>query len=81
MEDEHIEFDTDQQGLPSASSSGSSQFTSRSVFGQPEVPGMAAWLIRKGIISNESQAKGLLVGIVIVDFIIAGIIFYFFVIK
>jgi hypothetical protein len=79
-QDEHIEFDTDEQGM-SANASASSQFTSRSVFGKQEVPGMAAWLMKKGIISNETQAKGILIGIVVVDFIIAGIIFYYFVIK
>jgi hypothetical protein len=79
-EDNHIEFDTDQQGLPSSASL-PSQFTSHEVFGRPEVPGMAAWLIRKGIISNETQAKAILIGIIVIDFIIAGIIFYYFVIK
>jgi hypothetical protein len=80
-QDEHIEFDTDQQGLSNASSSGSSQFKSPSVFGRPEVSGMAAWLIKKGIISNETQAKAILMSIVVIDFVIAGIVFYFFVIK
>jgi hypothetical protein len=79
-QDEHIEFDTDQQDMPSATST-SSQSTSRSVSGQPEVTGMAAWLIKKGIINNETQAKGILICVVIVDFIIAIAIFYFFVIK
>jgi hypothetical protein len=86
MEDDHIEFDTDQQGLPSASASSygskyDSQFTSRTVFGQQEVPGMAAWLIRKGIISNESQAKALLISLVCINFIIAALVIYFFVLK
>ena len=79
MEDNHIEFDTDEQGMSSVG--GLSPFTSREIFGQPEVPGMAAWLIRKGIISTESQAKGILVGIIVIDFVIAGLVLYFFVLK
>jgi hypothetical protein len=68
---ENVQFDMDQR----------KDFTSHAVLGQSQVPGMAAWLMKKGIIKNESSAKGVLVGIIIADFVIAAIIIYFFVLK
>ncbi len=64
----NVEFGSDQ-----------SQFTSRSILGQPQVPGMVAWLMRKGIIKNESQAGGLLVGVVLFNIIVTGLVIYFYV--
>lgn len=80
MKDDHIEFDTDQQGFPASPSASPSQFASQT-FGQTEASGMAGWLMRKGIIHNETQAKTLLVGVVFFNFIVAGLVFYFFVFK
>ncbi len=57
------------------------KFTSRAVLGQSQVPGMAAWLVKKGIIKDESNAKGILVAIVVADFVIAALVIYFFVLK
>ncbi|MEO8637433.1 MAG: hypothetical protein ABI430_00845 [Candidatus Taylorbacteria bacterium] len=44
-----------------------------------QVPPMTAWLLKKGIIKEESQAKGILLTVVVVNFILAIAIFFFFV--
>ena len=67
----NIEFETDQEI--------SSQFKSRTVLGRPQVPGMAAWLMKKGIIKDESQAGGVLVGIVLFNIVVTIVVIYFFV--
>ena len=67
-----IEFDTDSQIR---------QFTSRSILSETATPGMAGWLVRHKIISDESKAGGLLVAIVAFNFIVAATIIYFFVLK
>jgi hypothetical protein len=54
-------------------------YTSRTVLGQAQVPGMANWLLKKGVIKEESQAKGVLVGIMIINFIVMGFVVYKFV--
>ena len=76
MDDNNIEFDTDRQNM-----GGGTDYTSRSVFGQQTVPGMASWLMKKGIIKNEAQAKNILVAIVIADFAIAIAVIYFFILR
>jgi hypothetical protein len=68
---DNVQFDMDQQG----------KFTSRALLGSSQIPGMAAWLVKKGIIKNESSAKGVLVAIVIGDFIVAALVIYFFVLR
>jgi len=68
-----IEFDTDSQTRQ--------QFTSRQILGQPETPGMAGWLVRHKIISDESKAGNLLVAVVIFNFVVAATVIYFFVLK
>ena len=60
-----IEFDADNR---------QQQFTSRAVLGQQQVPGMAAWLMKKGIIKDESKAGTILVGIVIFNIIVTAIV-------
>ena len=67
-----IEFDTDSQ---------LNQFRSRQVLGQPTTSGMAGWLVRHKSISDESNAGGLLTAFVIFNFVVAGTIIYFFVLK
>ena len=66
-----VQFDTDSQGIP--------KFTSRTVLGQAQTPGMVSWLIRKGIIKDESQAGGLLVGVVLFNIIVTGVVVYLYV--
>jgi hypothetical protein len=66
----NIEFDTDQT---------QAQYRSRSVLGQPQVPSMAAWFMKKGIIKDESKARSVLVGIVIFNFLLMGFLLYYFV--
>lgn len=65
-----IEFESDQF---------QNQFRSRTVLGQPQVPGMASWLMKKGIIKNESSAGKILIGIVVFNFLVMIILFYYFV--
>ncbi len=55
------------------------QFRSRAVLGQPQRPGIVAWLLKKGIIKDESQAGGLLVGVVLFNIVVTGIVIYFYV--
>lgn len=48
-----------------------SQYGNRNMTpGSSQVGGMAGWLIRKGIIQQESQAKALLLLIVAINFIV-----------
>ena len=65
----NIEFETDQ--IP--------QFRSRQTLGSPQMPAMAAWLIKKGIIKDESQAGGVLVGIIMFNILLTAVVIYFFV--
>lgn len=65
-----IEFESDQF---------QSQYRSRSVLGQPQVPGMANWLIKKGVIKEEASAGKILIGIVVFNFILAIALIYYFV--
>ncbi len=80
MSDGDIQFDTDQQSYSSTGASNS--YYSQAGFGQQsEATGMAGWLIRKGIISNENQAKAILLGVVLLNFILAGVVIYYFILK
>ena len=74
---ENVQFDSDQQGKAS-SSRVSGSFTSRSVLGQSQVPGMAKWLMKHGI-KSESAAKYMLLSVIVVAFTLMFIIYYFFV--
>lgn len=65
-----VEFDTDNQ---------SNRYTSRTILGQAQVPGMVAWLIKKGFIKDESQAGKFLMGIVFTNIIITLAVLYYFV--
>ncbi len=67
-----IEFENDFR--PAAN-----QFASRSILGQPQVPGMASWLMKRGIIREENQAKVVLMGIVSFNFVAMGLVLFFFV--
>jgi len=65
-----IQFDTDQI-----------QYKPRTVVGQQHssVGGITGWLLQKGIIKDESQAGGVLMAIVIINFILTALVIYFFV--
>lgn len=65
----NIEFDTDQQFRRQAYATQQ----------QRNSGGMAGWLVKKGIIKDESQAGGILMGIVLVNFILMGFVIYYFV--
>lgn len=78
MSDSRVEFDTDlQTGQQYAGKPGgmyvSSKGGSRS--------GMTGWLTRMGIANDERGAKAILIAIVVVNFIAAGLITYFFVLS
>jgi hypothetical protein len=77
---ENVQFDEDQSGLATRAHN-IANFAQPGGFGQSQVPGMAGWLVKKGIIKTEAGAKNFLVGVVIADFIAAAIVIYFFVLK
>ena len=78
---ENVQFDSDDQQAALMKARSAAGFTSRAVLGQSQVPGMATWLLKKGIIKNESNAKGILIAIVIADFVVAALVIYFFVLR
>lgn len=53
-------------------------FKSRSVLGAPEVPGMANFLVKKGIVKEEGNAKFVLFATIVVCTILAILIPLFF---
>lgn len=68
-----IEFETDQ--IPQFKAR-----TSMGIGGLPSDPkGLSGWLIKRGIIRTESQASAFLVLIVIMNFVLTGIVIYFFI--
>jgi hypothetical protein len=78
----NVEFDTDKDNNPRYAPRASSSVGTPLQYGQTQSigsVGMARWLIRHGIISGDSGAKVILVGIVCLNFIAMGIILYFFV--
>lgn len=72
---DHIEFDTDTQ----ASQAG--HFTSRTILGRAELPGMAGWLMTKGIIKSENSARTFMLGLIAFNIIVAALVIYFFVLN
>jgi len=70
MNENNVQFEADQKGI-----------SAQTIMNQSQARGMAGWLVKKGIIKNEANAKNVLVGIVFFDFIIAAVIVYFFVLK
>ena len=67
---DNVEFEGDQKPI--------SSFATRTPAGQPETLGMASWFKRHGLVSENSSGKGVLVGIVIFNFVAAALILYFF---
>jgi hypothetical protein len=83
-----IEFDADIQGNPRYGNRpvNGVNITGGGMGGQYVQPGasrigMVNWLIRHGIITGESSAKTLLIGLVVFNFVAAGLILYFFVLR
>ena len=68
----NVQFETDQF---------QEQYKSHSVMGQPQIPAMANWLMKKGIIKNESTAGFFLTSIVIINFTLTALLIYYFFIK
>lgn len=71
----NVEFETDFEKGPS-------RFAPQQVnsFGQAKYGGVfTAFLIKKGIIKDESQAKVILIGIFLFNMVITSFIIYFFV--
>ena len=77
---EKVQFDTDQEAITSGFR-GPGTFAERAISGQEQIPGMASWLMKKGILKTESGAKGALILIIILDFIIAALVIYFFILR
>ena len=71
---DQVEFDTD-------ISARASHFTSRTILGRPELPGMAGWLMQKGVIKNEGCARAFMLGLIAFNIVVAGLVFYFFVLR
>jgi hypothetical protein len=72
----NVEFDTDTDNNP--------LYSSRTGYGQNQARsvgsvGMAHWLISHGLVNSESGAKSILIGVVAVNFILMGLVLYFFV--
>lgn len=61
-----IEFDADQQ------------FKSRNVINQSQTSGMVKFLMKIGLIKDESKAGKVLISIIIIDIIAIVLIAYFF---
>ncbi len=75
-----IQFDTDQIQYSRPTRLVTNQQQLNGVgFGSGGGKGMAGWLVRKGIIKDESQAGGILIGVVIFNFILTGVVIYLFV--
>jgi Flp pilus assembly protein TadB len=74
---ENVKFETDDMGFPKGVTRASSDVMRE----QQDVPGMARWLVKHGIISSGSTAKVALVAIVLVNFLVAGLVLYFFVLR
>ena len=68
----NIEFESDVQN--------GSRLSNTSSKGKSNV-GMANWLVRHGIISSDSTAKGILVAFIAINFIATGLILYFYVLH
>jgi hypothetical protein len=59
--------------------SGARPFTSRAILGQTQRPGLADWLLKKGVVKTEAGARAFTRGFILGNFILAAVIFYFFV--
>jgi hypothetical protein len=79
----NIEFDSETDALHGYSH-GANPATGAGSFGggnTPQVRGMSGWLMRAGIAQSETGVKVILLGVVALNFIIAGCVMYFFVLK
>jgi hypothetical protein len=56
-------------------------FTSRVLFGEKRIPNMASWLVKRSVIRNLPQARKVIIGLIIFDFVAAGVVTYFFIIR
>ncbi len=65
-----VEFEGDYKRTP--------QFTPSGALGQPQTSGMSGWLLKKGIIKDQSQAGGVLLGFVILNIIVTIFVVYYF---
>jgi hypothetical protein len=56
-------------------------FTSRVILSERRIPAMASWLVNKAAVKNLSQARKIIVGLIIFDFVAAAIITYIFILQ
>ncbi len=84
MSDGEVQFDTDQQNyspINAAYRGSTSAATGYGGYGQSQATGMTGWLIRHHIISNETQGKAILFGIVFLNLILTGFVVYKYILK
>ncbi len=67
----NVEFEGDYRPPP--------RFTPGTGFSSSQATGMAGWLLKKGIIKDESQANGVLTGVVIFNIIVTAFVIYYLV--
>ncbi|MEI6057554.1 MAG: hypothetical protein WCQ60_01100 [bacterium] len=77
-----VQFDEDQVGMPHTvgGHAGPTSFAAANSARQAPT-GMSAWLVRHGIMNSDSSAKVLLGIFICINFIAAGCIMYFFVLR
>ncbi len=79
-----IQFEADFENNPHRPAHAANNSAGMPQVGQPQGPshiGMVNWLIKHGIISGESSAKAVLIGLISINFIATAVILYFFVFR
>ncbi len=69
----NVEFETDYEPIPTRF------YSDDNPNGQKPSGDITQWLIKKGYIRDESSAKGVLLGIIILNIILTSLIIYFFI--
>ena len=78
---ENVQFDEDSIGMPRNSAGHSTGGSFSSANAAKSSSGMTAWLVSHGIMTSESSAKFVMGGFVAVNFILSGLVLYFFVLR
>ncbi len=77
----NVQFDEDEITRPRRAVTGNSTKNTPQFMQSSRSGGMTAWLVRHGLITSESSAKFILLSVVFINFLAAGLIIYFFVLK
>lgn len=62
--------------MPDITFNDNNNYKSKSILSTSQTPGMAKFLINKGIVKNEKQARGILLTIIMVFFISSFVLIY-----